>query len=64
MVQLPAEIPVTRPVAAFIVAFAGVLLLHTPLATPWVSMPEDPMQILVGPAIAARVLFTVTILIV
>jgi hypothetical protein len=33
MVELPAETPVTSPVVAFTVAFAGVLLLHTPPAT-------------------------------
>ncbi len=47
---VPVLIPVTRPVVAFTVAFAALLLLHVPPDGPHVSVVADPWQMLSMPA--------------
>jgi hypothetical protein len=58
--DVPAETPVTTPVAS-IVATAGVALLHVPPAVASVRVVVDPMQTVSVPPIAAGKGLTVTV---
>ena len=50
--MLPAETPITTPLAAFTVAAAGLLLLQVPLMVPLlVSVVDKPVHTVVAPLI-------------
>lgn len=60
MVAVPADMPVTTPVAESIVAFEGLLLIHVPPGVAWLSVVVAPTHTLRVPVIAAVAAFTVT----
>jgi hypothetical protein len=61
MVDVPADIPVTTPLAEPIVATAGVLLLHVPPVVLLANVVVAPIQVVSVPVIGEeRAEFTVT----
>lgn len=59
MVGTPPATPVTTPDAEPMVASAVLLLLHTPLGVPLLSVDVEPTQTLAVPVMAAGVGLTV-----
>ena len=60
----PEDIPVTTPLSAFIAAIPELLLDQNPPDTGFVSVPDEPTQILEGPEIEPGRGFMVTVVLV
>ena len=63
IVGIPFVIPVTTPEPEPIVAWAGLLLLHTPFEEVSLKVIEDPRHTLPGPVMGAGEGFTVTVVV-